>query len=356
MNAPKFTSSSVSLHNEFKTRVNNYFQKAGIPPTGNTGLHLKAVMFLLCYIAVYINVVFFTPTSWIAISECILLGLLTAAVGFNVMHDGGHGSFSKSKLLNKLAAMSLDFMGASSYMWNTKHNVVHHAYTNIDGVDDDINAGALLRLCETQKYYKAHRFQYLYVWLLYSQLYVFWVFYTDYKKYFTGKISDMPIPKLSLSDHIIFWSSKVMHLIFFIILPIFYCGLVPWFIGFMIYGSVSGLVLSTVFQLAHTVEETVFPEAIQPENKIEDEWALHQLKTTANFATHNRLVTWYVGGLNFQIEHHLFPKISHIHYPAINRIVRATCKELNVVYIEHPKVSQAIASHIAHLKRMGRVA
>ncbi|WP_262919262.1 fatty acid desaturase family protein [Niabella hibiscisoli] len=139
----------------------------------------------------------------------------------------------------------------------------------------------------------------------------------------------------------------------FIILPILMVGFVPWCIGFLVFAASSGIILSLVFQLAHVIEETAFPTATQPTNKMEDEWALHQLKTTANFATTNKLITWWVGGLNFQVEHHLFPKISHIHYPAISSIIKQACTDLNIPYIEHGSMYEAVASHVAHLKTHG---
>jgi linoleoyl-CoA desaturase len=159
---------------------------------------------------------------------------------------------------------------------------------------------------------------------------------------------------MSASDHLSFWSFKILHMALFIALPIYLLGFTPWLIGFLVYGMFSGLVLSIVFQLAHTVEDTSFPVPNITTNKIEDEWAIHQLKTTANFATQNKVVSWLVGGLNFQIEHHLFPKISHIHYPAISKIIRQACKEYGINYIEYPRVRYAIASHVAYLRQMGR--
>ncbi|MBS1688018.1 MAG: acyl-CoA desaturase [Bacteroidetes bacterium] len=353
MITPKFAAPKLSLHAELKKRVNDYFQTKGIQPTGNYKLFVKAALLILSYTALYIHLVFFTPTAWVAILECMLLGILTSGIGFNVMHDGSHGSFSNYPWLNNIAAKTLDMLGASSFMWNTKHNIVHHAYTNIDGVDDDLNAGMLLRMCDTQKYHKIHRYQYIYFWFLYSMLYFFWVFFTDYKKYFTNKVKVVEIKKLKFTDHLLFWTSKAAHIFFYVALPIYMVGVWPWLIGFTVYAMVAGFVLSIVFQLAHTVEETTFPQAIQPANKIEDEWALHQLKTTANFATKNKLITWWVGGLNFQVEHHLFPKVSHVHYPAISNIIKRTCAEMNVPYIEHPKMVHAIASHVAHLKKLG---
>jgi linoleoyl-CoA desaturase len=180
------------------------------------------------------------------------------------------------------------------------------------------------------------------------------VFFTDYKKYFTQKVGVVPIKPMTWGDHLSFWGFKLFHLIIFVIVPIYFNGFLPWIIGFLIYGAFAGFVLSMVFQLAHAVTDTHFPEVNVETNKIEDEWAIHQLKTTANFATKNKLVSWLVGGLNFQIEHHLFPTISHVHYPEISKIVKQVCEEYNINYIEYPKVRVAVASHISHLRNMGR--
>lgn len=354
MRTPKFNSPAISVHNELKRQINEYFQSANIPVHGNGKLYWKAAILITSYIFVYVSLVFFTPVVWLAIPECALLGLLTAAIGFNVMHDGAHGSFSKHQIINNMAAFSLDCLGASSFMWNMKHNVVHHAYTNIDGVDDDIDARPFLRLCDTQKYYKIHKYQHMYFWFLYSLLYIFWVFYADYKKYFSNKIGNVPLKKLKLKDHVTFWGFKVLYLVMYILLPIYMCGFLPWLLGYTVLAAIGGFVLSIVFQLAHTVEETSFPQVAADTNKIEDEWAVHQLKTTANFATKNKLVTWWLGGLNFQIEHHLFPKVSHVHYPVISQIIKKTCAELGIPYLEHQKLHAAIGSHVSHLKKMGQ--
>ena len=355
MATPKFAASSLSVHAELRNRVSEYFKNADVKSTGNGALYLKAVILFGALFGLYIHLVFFTPVIWLACLECLLLGIVTAGIGFNVMHDGAHGSFSNNPAVNKVAAFTLDFLGGSSFMWNNKHNIIHHTFTNIDGVDDDIEARPFLRFAPTQKKLAFHKFQHYYFWFFYALLYLFWVFFTDYRKYFTGKVGTVPIKKLSTLDHILFWGFKLFYIGVYIALPIYMVGFTPWLIGFLLYTCTSGLVLSIVFQLAHTVEETAFPQAVMPANKIEDEWALHQLKTTANFATNNKLITWYVGGLNFQIEHHLFPKISHAHYPTISKIVKKACKDLGVPYIEHRRMRQAVASHIQHLKKMGTV-
>lgn len=353
MTFPKFAATPPpSFHTVLKNRIHDYFEKKGVRSTGNLRLYSKALFLVTGFIALYIHLVFFTPPAVWAIVECVLLSLFTSAIGFNVMHDGAHGSFSSKKWVNTLAGSAFNFLGANTFMWKMKHNVIHHAYTNVDGVDDDLDAKPFLRLCETQKYHRIHRYQHLYFWAAYSLLYLFWIFVSDYKKYFRKKVGDIPLKKMNLSDHITFWGFKMLHVFMFVVLPIYMVGFLPWLTGFLVYTMVAGFVLSSVFQLAHTVEHTHFPAIDPVTNKLDDEWAIHQLKTTANFATKNRLACWFMGGLNFQVEHHLFPKISHIHYPRINKIIKNTCKEYNVTYIEYPNVSNAFKSHVAYLKSL----
>jgi linoleoyl-CoA desaturase len=355
MISPEFSLPTNTFHTELRKRVNAYFKNINLKQTGNFKLYFKAFIIITAFLAVYTHLVFFTPSLiWISLVECIALGGLTAAIGFNIMHDGAHGSFSTKEWINELAGMSINFLGANVFMWKTKHNVIHHTYTNINGVDDDIDARPFLRMCESQKKYSIHNFQHIYFLFIYSLLYLYWIFFTDYKKYFSGKIGSRPIKKMKLSDHFSFWGFKALHLILFIVIPVYMVGFLPWLLGFLVYGLFAGIILSVVFQLAHTVEGTYFPVVDQKNIQIEDEWVIHQLKTTANFATQNKVVSWFIGGLNFQIEHHLFKKISHVHYPALSKIVKQVCSEYNIPYIEYPKVRLAFASHINHLYNIGK--
>lgn len=353
MATPKFSPATQSFHAELKKRINIYFTEKGKSFTGGARIYAKAIILFLIFAGLYTHLVFFTPATWLAILECVLLGLAVASIGFNIMHDGGHGSFSKKPWVNHLAAFSLNVLGGSHFMWNMKHNVIHHAYTNIDGVDDDIDIQPWMRMSSNQPKYVMHRYQHVYFWFLYSLLYIFWVFILDYKKYFTGKIGSTPIKKMNLTDHLVFWGFKAFYVLLFVLIPIYTVGLVETIVGFLIFSVVTGFVISIVFQLAHTVEHTHFPLPNKITGRLDDEWAVHQLKTTANFAPHNKIISWFVGGLNYQIEHHLFPKISHVHYPAIRRIIKQTCEEYGVPYIEYQKMRYAVASHVAFLKQMG---
>ena len=351
---PKFPVTTKSLHAELKRRVNEYLEQQEVVGTGNFKLYSKAIILITLFLITYVHLIFFTPPIFFAIIESVFFGCLIAAIGFNVMHDGSHGSFSKYAWLNKLASSSISVLGASRFMWGMKHVTIHHTYTNIDGVDDDIEVGALMRLAPTQKHYLIHRFQHVYFWFLYMLLYIFWIFFADYKKYFSKKIGSISFKSMTIGEHIEFWAVKAYHAIVFVILPIYMLGWVSWLVGFLIATFVAGFVLSIVFQLAHTVDETEFPMPIMPENRMPDEFAAHQIQTTANFATKNKLVSWLVGGLNFQIEHHLFPKISHVHYPAISKIVKEACADFKLKYIEYPTVASAIKAHVIYLKSMSK--
>ncbi|HMW75970.1 MAG TPA: fatty acid desaturase, partial [Saprospiraceae bacterium] len=226
--------------------------------------------------------------------------------------------------------------------------------TNVDDLDDDIEVGKLMRLAPSQTRLPFHKYQHIYFPALYMVMYLYWVFAADYKKYFKMKIGEFPITNMKMSDHFRFWLVKIWHALFFCVLPIYIFGFWPWLLGFIIMSLTAGFCLSIVFQLAHTVEDTSFPLANEDTNKFDDEFATHQLKTTANFGTKSKTISWLVGGLNFQVEHHLFPKISHIHYPGISKIVRKVCDEYQIKYIEYRTMWSAIMAHIRFLKAMGR--
>jgi linoleoyl-CoA desaturase len=198
-----------------------------------------------------------------------------------------------------------------------------------------------------------HRYQHIYMFLAYAISTILWVFLTDMIKYFSRKIvvTDM---KLTLQDHIIFWASKVLYIVFYIALPVYLLGWQQWLVGYLIVNMTMGLTLAIVFQLAHVVEKTDFEEAGDTARQIESEWAIHQFKTTANFAPDNKVVNWFVGGLNYQVEHHLFPRVSHVHYKAISKIVKEHCEKFDVPYHSYPKMSRAVMSHIRVMKQLGK--
>jgi linoleoyl-CoA desaturase len=293
---------------------------------------------------------------WLSVILCSLFGINLAAIGFNVMHDGAHGSFSSKAWVNEIMGHSLNLMGGDVHLWKTKHNLIHHSFTNIDGYDDDIDIKPFMRTTTIQPKKPIHKWQHIYSVALYSLTYVLWIFYFDWKKYFSGKIGMTPIRKFSTKDHVIFWVTKIVHFGVFFALPMYTMGVLQTIVGYLIASFVCGMILSYVFQMAHVMENTEFVDPVATDGKIGDEWAVHQIKTTSNFATQNKIVSWFTGGLNFQVEHHLFPRISHVHYPELNKIVKETCAQFGVRYNEYKTVVSAIKSHVNHLKTMGQMA
>jgi linoleoyl-CoA desaturase len=338
---------------ELRKRIRNYFDATSLEQTGNISLLIKAGFFITTYIAAYVFVMLHPP-AWVALLACLYMGWAAAGIGFNLMHDGSHGSFSDNEFLNKLAAYSINFLGGDAVLWKNKHNMIHHTYTNIEGFDQDIAQMPVFRSNIHQKKRSFHKFQHLYCLPVYALSSMLWVFLLDYIKYFTGKVGSIPIAHMSVTDHIVFWITKISYLVLYLVVPVIIWGPLYTAIGFFAYHAVLGIMLSIVFQLAHMVEEAEFTGAHFDSNVIEEEWAIHQLKTTANFSTNSKFMSWYTGGLNFQVEHHLFPKVSHVHYPALNKIVKEFCKEKDLCYNEFKTFGGAFLSHIAHLKTTGR--
>jgi linoleoyl-CoA desaturase len=353
MPSVKFTHTNVLFFATLQKRVREYFATNDIKLTGNFRLYLKTGILASFVTLCYVILVFTPPQGWVSLLICALLGAAMAGVGFNVMHDGNHGSYSSRKWVNKLMALSLNFMGGDSFIWRTKHNIVHHSFTNINGIDDDIDIEPWIRVHDDQPRYWYHRFQNAYWILLYGITYGYWVLYKDFIRYFSGKIKGTKMPRMKARHHFTFWITKLAYIFAFIVLPIFNLGLIETLIGYIVMCFVCGLAIGVVFQLAHVVSLAEFPNLNNETGKMDNDWAVHQVMTTANFATKNKLVTWFTGGLNFQVEHHLFPRISHVHYPKISRLVKDTCAQFNIPYHEHRSVFSALRSHVVFLKLKG---
>jgi linoleoyl-CoA desaturase len=335
-----------------KAEVDAYFERNGIRKTGNWKLYLKTIILIPSAIGLYSLLMFLQMPAMLSIFLWFLFGLNMAAIGFNIMHDACHGSFSTKGWVNEIFGWTNNFLGGNAFLWKLKHNIIHHTYTNIDGIDDDINNMPFLRQCSTQPLKPMHKFQSAYMFVLYGFTSLF-MFFMDYIKYFSKKVYTTALKPMDFKEHLMFWVGKLFFIAFYIVLPIMLIGWKWWLAGFIISQFTLGLTLAIVFQLAHVVEHAEFDSAGVDPVKIENEWAIHQVKTTANFAFSNKLVTWFVGGLNYQIEHHLFPRISHIHYPAISKIVKETCEKFDLNYIYFPTTRSAIASHVRFMHNMG---
>lgn len=353
MSKVTFNNKKSLFYNTLKKDVDQYFALNQIKKTGNWSLYSKTIVLFTLAITGYIVLLTVEMSAFLSISVCLLEGFVLASIGFNVMHDACHGAYSSKKWVNDLLGLSLNALGGNAFIWKFKHNIVHHTYTNVDGIDDDIAKSPLMRQCSTQKWVPAHRFQHIYVVLVYAISSFAWVSMMDFNKYFSRRVFTTPLQKMSFSEHAIFWVSKLMYALFYVIIPISVVGVGTWAIGFAFVHVTMGLTLALVFQLAHVVEHAEFQVAGIEPTMIENEWAAHQVKSTSNFAPKNRVVNWFVGGLNYQVEHHLFPRISHVHYQAMSPIVEQACKQFDLPYNSYDTMSESIASHFRMMKKLG---
>jgi len=337
-------------------RVNSHFKDNKIRRTGNWKLYTKAILMFSLLLIPFIIILTVPLPQWAMFLLIIVTGIGVAGVGMNVMHDGNHESFSSKKWVNKLMGSSMYMLAGNVYNWKVQHNVLHHTFTNVKGHDEDIDAGRIIRFSKHSTWLKIHKLQRYYSIFVYGLLTINWAITTDFKqmrRYLKRKLSygDFPNPT---KQWIILVVSKVLYYSFWVALPILVLDITWWkiLIGFFTMHYTAGLILSLVFQLAHVVPKTDMPLPDKDGN-LEHTWAIHQLYTTSNFAPNNKFVSFFTGGLNHQVEHHIFPHISHIHYGNIAKIVKETAKEFNLPYHEYKTMTKAFLEHFNQLKILG---
>ncbi|HJZ92591.1 MAG TPA: acyl-CoA desaturase [Gemmataceae bacterium] len=349
---PKFPRDN-GFQAELGLRVAGYFRATGRRERDCWQMYLKTAVILVWCAVSYALLVFVTRTWWQALPPAILLAAGLGAVGFSIQHDGGHRAYSRRRWVNKLAAWSLDLMGASSYLWHWKHHIFHHTYSNVSGVDSDIELGAIVRVSPHQPRRWFHRWQHLYLWPLYGLMAGRWHLWGDFKDAITGWMGPHRIPRPSGWDLAVFLVGKIWSIGLLLVLPMLFHPVWAVLVFYLIVTAVLGVIMSVVFQLAHCVEEADFPLPDPRTQRMASAWAVHQAETTVDFARRSRVLSWYLGGLNFQIEHHLFPHVCHVHYPALSEIVEATCREYGVRYSAHCTLWAGLTSHYRWLRRMG---
>lgn len=358
MNTIKFNhSNNTEFVKVLRKRVNGYFKENKITKYANLSMKVKTVVMLLIYfLPLLLMLTGVVQSFWFVTALWGVMGFGMAGIGFSVMHDANHGTYSKNQKVNKTIAFVISFIGGTSINWKIQHNVLHHSYTNIEGHDEDISLEPLLRLSPSQKRYKAHRFQVFYVWALYSVMTLYWFSVKDFDQLNRYKNKDLLKGQgITFNKALLgIIGNKILYVGALIALPLIFVQL-PWWqtmIGFVVMHLICGVLLSTVFQCAHVVEETEFFE-VDENASMENNWAVHQMKTTLNFAQKNKVLSWFVGGLNYQIEHHLFPNICHIHYSKISKIVKETAKEYHLPYHTHKTFFAALKSHVTLLNNLG---
>ena len=334
------------FHETLRVRVREHLASHG-PVRGLPAIYLKTALLFLWLGGSYGLLVFAAQNAWQAVPLAVSLALAIAGIGFNVQHDGSHGSFSTRPGVNRWMARSLDLLGGSSFVWQRKHNVLHHTWPNVEGVDDDIDTGLLARLSPEQPRRFHHRFQHLYMWPLYCFLAVKWQLHDDFATIARGSMSGRPFPRPRGGELAVFALGKLLFFTLAFGVPLLFHPFWNVVGIYLLVSAANGLVLSVVFQLAHCVPEAETGREL-------GSWAARQVQSSVDFARGNRLLGWYVGGLNLQIEHHLFPQVCHLHYPGMAPVVEATCRDFGVRYTSHPSFRAAVAAHFHQLRALGR--
>ena len=361
-NLPEYPSSGnnkvrFSTNSDFekvlRQRVQKYFKDTGLPKRDCPGMYLKTAIVLLWAVASYSLLLFSGLPLPLLLLVALSMSMALNAVGFNIMHDAVHGAYSSRSGINKIMGLFMDLIGGSSYFWYWKHNYLHHSYPNITGHDDDIEAGIFARFSPHQKRYSFHRFQHIYIWFLYGFLAIKWHIVDDFHTFFTKRINNHKVQSPSTPDTIIFFCGKALFFTIAFVIPSFFYPFIYVVLFYVLIAFLQGVQMSVVLQLAHCNEVAEFPVQDKESNSLDTSWIVHQLKTTADFGRNNIFLRWYVGGLNFQVEHHLFPRICHINYPAISKIVETTCREFNVPYFAYDSLFSGIRSHYQWIRHLG---
>lgn len=339
---------------DVRHRVDEYFRSRNIPKTANTRMVFKTILILIGWVGTYALIISNILPPYAVLLLALGHGFFTAMIGLNIGHDALHGSYSRQPQINRRIGLSFNLIGANDYVWKISHNIVHHTYTNIPHHDEDINQPAVLRLERTQKLRWIHRFQHIYAFFLYGLSSLTWVFVKDYKKFFQHQLGGHYRASFPKKEIIRLFAYKALYYVVFLVVPLLVIDLQWYWIlfGFVLAHFVQGLTLAIIFMLAHIIEGTAFPEP-GPDGQLDMSWGDLQMHTTSNFAVRNPIVNYLFGGLNFQVEHHLFPKVCHIHYPKISEIVRQTSRAHNLPYLEHKTFLGAIASHRRVLRQLG---
>lgn len=338
-----------------RKRVNEYFTNNKLSKFADFRMVSKTILvYTMLFVPYFILISGIATESWMSFTLWAIMGVGTAGIGLNVMHDAIHGGYSESPALNRLLSISMNIIGGNAYVWHMQHNVLHHTYPNIEEADDDIDIPFLLRMTPHQKQYWFHRYQQVYVWILYSLATVFWVTTKDFgqlDKYRRRGLLSGNGELLNRLINIIFW--KLVYYGYLLVIPLYIAPFDPivTISGFILMHLIAGVFLSIIFQPAHVFTGSEYLQQDYPE--IDKSWIGYQLQTTTNFELKG-FMKWIAGGLNYQVEHHLFPNICHVHYEALSPIVMKTAKEFGLPYYSQPNHIQALFLHFDQLRELGK--
>lgn len=343
---------SLDLRRILNKKMKQRLHEIGETRFANKKMWAKIAIIMIAWTYVYAIHFYVEFNIWGRTAHAIFAGLVTAAVGMNIMHDAVHGSLSKKPWLNKLIGTITLFLGSPA-AWDIQHNILHHTYTNIAEMDEDISSTSLLRLTPHQKWRKIHTYQHVYAWLLYSIMTLWWATAKDtiqLRRYGRMQIFEN---RVRYKDWVHLILVKMVYFTMWLVIPIFFWEMsnTEVIVFFLIKHSVCGLTLGVIFQLAHAVPKA---EMFEKETEGSKNTAEHQIATSVNFHTHSKFWSWYTGGLNRQVHHHLFPQVCHIHYPSFDKMLENELSQVHLEIKSYPSFWVALSAHYHYLKILGK--
>jgi fatty acid desaturase len=340
---PQASAIETPFWKDMKKNVNQYFIDTKQSSRGNALMYFKTFALLfLTWLSYYLCM----QGYWIFAP---ILGVFIAINGLAVQHDANHGSFSNIGIVNTLfGAVDDVILGGSSLMWRHQHNIAHHAHPNDCEKDTDTYSNFPILKTNPKLPSRAYlKFQHIYAPFIYSLLGVAYYF-GDFTTFFQGAYDKIKIHPRRTIDYVIFLFGKLFYGYMFFYLPLYYHGWEGFFKFILPFQLIGSNFLASLFIVSHNAEECEY-------NYKGNDWAEMQVVTAANWSVHS--TAWWLvsGGLNFQIEHHLFPGICHVHYPAISSIVRDTCKKHKVPYHAHDTFYEIYTAHLRGLYQLGHM-
>ena len=413
---------SSEFYTVLRTRVSKRLRALKKPRRGSYEIWIKAIVLLIIFWSSLISMCLSETYTYSLISS-IIMGGTASFIGTCIQHDGSHGAFSTSSWLNTCAGWTLDMIGASAFTWEIQHMLGHHPYTNLISTENEakkinsennnvsgqsqesdpdiFSSFPFMRMHPSHNRLWYHKYQYMYGPLLFSMMTLMKVFQQDFEMYNNknlyhisasaryGNNDKKDTAAAATNSNIVlnrirFVCMKVLSMIYMLILPMYYQGVVYGLLLFTIGHLVCGEMLAMMFIVNHVIEGVAFvKEEILPtniygivpsqkqsesdENELKsstsvlkfkkgipaNDWAAVQCQTSVNWSSGSWFWNHFSGGLNHQIEHHLFPSICHTNYYYIQDIVEDTCREYNVPYRSESNLFVAIKKMLLHLKVMG---
>ena len=342
------------FYKELKRRVDKAFNDKGISIKGNSIMKFKVMMLVVGYLITYTIIILADLNDISNLFLVIILGVLAALIGLNISHDAVHNAIFKRKWINYLFSFTFNFfLGANEYVWRITHNMVHHQFPNVPEMDPDISQTKLLRMSPVDKLKWFHKYQHFYFPIVYLLFGFYLVFIKDFRVIFgMNRLGNKRRMVHPLKEYIILFVTKIIYIGYMIVIPSMVFPFWKVIIAFILMQVILAIIFTIVTAPAHVATSNKY---FTPNSKgiIEENWAVVQLETTTDFSRNSWIANNFFGGGNYQVVHHLFPGICHIHLPWISQIVDKTTLEYGLEY-NHTSLISVLHHHVKMLRAFGQ--